>query len=93
MEDWKIDWAIDFRREMIKAPPQIIIDPRLVIQNRFPVSRRKRIIKKWAQRSCNFRADQKIYKTKDGTYICHPCVSTFLNIQLRKEGYLVAGGY
>jgi len=71
--------------------PKIITEPRLSkqVQYRFPIHRKKRVLRKWAKRSCNYRAvpDMKIYKI-DNAFVCHPVVANALRQQLTESGHI-----
>ena len=73
--------------------PNVIINPLMIVrgdQFRYPVSKKRRIRKKWAGRERNFRRvpDPNIYEMGKGTFICHPVHHVRLSRCLRETGYV-----
>lgn len=59
--------------------PKIYSNPNLTEQFRFPVSKRKRIRKKWSKRPENWRPSRSVYvvgEHGEGGMFCHPIVKT-----------------
>ncbi len=81
-EEVTANFNIDTLNKMIgQFPPipralEMITSPYLVIsrQVRFPQSKRVRIRRKWAKRSCNHETspDPHFYRMGDGKCVCHP---------------------
>ena len=55
----------------LSNPNKIIIDPNLVMQFRFPKSKRKRIMKKWTNDKRNFKPAWKMLEM-NGVCVAHP---------------------
>lgn len=92
VEPWKVDFVHDFACAAIKAPPRIVVSPAMVLQRRFPRSKRRRIREKWRKRTGNFGPDLRVFELLGpykGTFICHPLVHNQLLRCLRDKGYIV----
>ena len=86
--EWKVSyyWLNDLANSIVKVPPKIVIDSYLVRQFRKPRSKRKRIQKKWAKVSSNYKADDRVFQIGK-QFLCHPSVFAKLRRHLRQNGY------
>lgn len=51
------------------------------VQNRFPKTRKKRIIKKWRQRDCNFKTvDAIVLMPRDGLLLANPHIRGLIGV-------------
>lgn len=55
----------------------IIENPKLVIQFRFPRSKKKRIRKKWSKNPLNFKPDEHVYISHDRC-LAHPLIARLI---------------
>lgn len=70
----KSDFAMDI---IVKHPSAVFF--------RRPKSKRKRIVKKWMKRNCNWHVvllDTKCYVVGDNTIICSPDVASLINKEI-----------
>jgi len=58
----------------------------LVLQYRFPRSKKRRIQNKWKLRRENFRPDTRIFvNQRDGTAICHPVIAAKIREEAARD--------
>ena len=73
---------------------RLIETPNMVEQFRFPKTKKKRILKKWAKRSQNWRPSKQVFLLeKENTLICHPIMASLVKKELMVPPWTNEGAF